>query len=86
MNATPLATGAHTRSLWTSLAQVTGLVRGKLFSVDNLYHVPTINGDVKYQPKAQARFFIRNDKLEAGKACSYATLTLDGISIAARTL
>ena len=37
----------------------------------NLYLVPTnstINGDVKYQPKAQARFFIRNDELEAGKA------------------
>jgi len=26
--------------------------------------------------KAQARFFIQNDKLEAGKACSHATLTL----------
>ena len=40
-----------------------------MFSVGNLYLVPTINRDMKYQPKAQARFFIRNDKLEAGKAC-----------------
>ena len=39
-----------------------------MFSVSNLYLVPTINGDVKYQPKAQARSLIRNDELEAGKA------------------
>ena len=40
-----------------------------MFSVGKLYLVPTINGDVKYQPKTQARFFVRNDELEAGKAC-----------------
>ena len=40
-----------------------------MFSVGNpVYLVRTM----KYQPKAQAAFFIWNDKLEAGKACSYA--------------
>ena len=39
-----------------------------MFSMGNLYLVPTINGEVKYQPKAQAGFFIRNYELEAGKA------------------
>ena len=39
-----------------------------MFSVGNHYLVPTINGEVKYQPKAQARFFIQNYELEAGKA------------------
>ena len=38
-----------------------------MFSVGNL--VPTINGEVKYQPKDQACFFIRMIKLEAEKAC-----------------
>ena len=37
--------------------------------------VPTINGDVKYQPKAQVRFFIRNDKTGSGEGL-YATLVL----------
>ena len=47
-----------------------------MFSVGNHYLVPTINRDVKYQPKAQAHFLIRNDKLEAGKACMHAILAL----------
>ena len=38
-----------------------------MFSVGNLYLVPTINGEVKYQPKAQARFFIRNCELDWGR-------------------
>ena len=43
-----------------------------MFSVGiNLYLVPTINGDVKYQPKAQARFSVIYDKLEAGKVCMH---------------
>ena len=41
-----------------------------MFLVANpVYLVPTINGEVKYQPKTQARFFIQNYELEAGKAC-----------------
>ena len=39
-----------------------------MFSVGNLYLVPTINGEVNCQPKAQAGFFIRNYELEARKA------------------
>ena len=61
----------HTQSLWTKPCTKLPLSCGRwvlMFSVGiNLYLIPTINGDVW----AQARFFIRNDKLEAGKAvCS----------------
>ena len=39
-----------------------------MFSVGNpVYLVRTNNREVKYQPKAQAGFFRRNDKLEAGR-------------------
>ena len=35
-----------------------------MFSVGiNLYLVPTLNGDVKYQPKAQARFSVIRGKV-----------------------
>ena len=61
----------RTQSLWTKPCTKLPLSCGRwvlMFSVGiNLYLIPTINGDVW----AQARFFIRNDKLEAGKAvCS----------------
>ena len=52
--------------------EVTGLVGkpGESFSVGNLYLATTYyKRRLEYQPKAQACFFIRNDKLEAGKAC-----------------
>ena len=52
-----------------------------MFSVGiNLYLVPTINGDVKYQPKAQARFsFILKLWKQGRSVCN------TSISIAART-
>ena len=46
-----------------------------MFSVGNLYLVPTINGEVKYQPKAQACFFIRNYESGSGEGL-YATLAI----------
>ena len=46
-----------------------------MLSVGNLYLVPTINGEVNYQPKAQARFLIWNDKTGSGEGL-YATLAI----------
>ena len=40
----------------------------------NLYLVPTINREVKYQPQAQVHFFIRNDKAGSGEGV-YAKLS-----------
>ena len=43
----------------------------------NLYLVPTINREVKYQPKNQAGFFIRNDEpVEAGRPVAIFALVL----------
>ena len=42
----------------------------------NLYLVPAINREVKYQPKIQVGFFIRNDKLEAGRPVAIFALVL----------
>ena len=52
-----------------------------MFSVGNLY-LPYYKWTSNYQLKAQAGFFIRNDKLEVGKAvCNTSNFY---ISIAAR--
>ena len=66
-------TNDRTQSLWTSLARSYLSCGGEseCFQLVRLYYlVPAINREVKYQPKAQAGSFIRNDKLEAGKVCS----------------
>ena len=48
----------------------------------NLYLVPAINREVKYQPKSktQAGFFIRNDKLEAGRSVANVASVLRPVS------